>query len=115
MRWECGLRKKWAPRKQLKSALLVLLKIKTVPSTTTLPNVTDVWLFPFPFIVTSALSWTVRLLDVTDVRLLPFIATNALSWTARLLDVSLRGIGNWGLICINVINGVRRQIQHFSS
>ena len=111
MRWGYGLRKKWAPRKQLKSALLALLEIKTVPSTTTLPDVTDVWLFPFPSIATSVLSWTVRLLDVTDVRLLPFMATR----TARLLDVSLRGVGNWGLICINAINGVRRQIQHFAS
>ena len=115
MRWECGLRKQWAPRKQLKSALLALLEIKTVPSNTMLPDATDVWLFPFPFIATSALSWTVRLLDVMDVRLLPFIATNVLSWTARLLDVSLCGVGNWGVICINVINGVRRQIQHFAS
>jgi hypothetical protein len=56
-----------------------------------------------------------RLLNVTDVRPLPFIATNVLSWTARLLDVSLRGVGNWGVICINVVNGVRRQIQHFAS
>ena len=43
MRWGYGLRKKWAPRKQLKSALLALLEIKTVPSTTTLPDVTDLW------------------------------------------------------------------------